>query len=235
MTRALVVGGTGAVGAAVLRALRARGVAADFTFRRSVERARAHERDLGHRGHEVDLADGAALARLVRGRFEADDPPDAVIHCAGALEPAALAALDDAAWDRAWAVNAGSAFVLGREAARGMTARGRGSITFVGALDRGQSLPIPPAFAAAQGALAAFVMALAREVGPAGVRANLVALGLLDQGLSLGLAPEVRRDYLAYSALRRFGAPDEVAGPIVWLALDDTGMSGKVLAVNGGI
>jgi 3-oxoacyl-[acyl-carrier protein] reductase len=228
--RALVLGGSGAVGGAVVRALRARGVDVDFTFLRSREAAEALER-LGARAHAVDLADPAELAAFMGGLGAID----ALIHCAGVLEAAPALELDDARFERAHAINARSAFVAAREAARGMVERGRGSITLVGALDRAQSLPIPVAFASAQGLLGALVMSLAKEVGPRGVRVNLAALGLLDRGLSLGLSKAVRDDFLAYSALRRFATPDEVADPIVWLALDDTYMNGKVLTVNGGI
>lgn len=230
MKAALVLGGTGAVGSAVLRALRARDVAATFTWSRSREKAEALARELGHTPARVDLADAAALTALIGGLA-----PDLGVWCAGALDPAPALETTDEAWDRAQAVNVRAPFVAARELARGMAARGGGSIVLVGALDRGQSLPIPPAFAAAHGALGALAMALAKEVGPRGVRVNVVALGLLDRGLSLGLPPRTRQDYLAYSALRRFGTPDEAARAIAWLALDDRFTSGKVLAVNGGL
>ncbi|MBX3470502.1 MAG: SDR family oxidoreductase [Planctomycetes bacterium] len=235
MTRALVVGGTGVVGAAVLRVLRARGVDATFTYLRTHARAEALAAETGHRPVALDLADAAAVTALVRGLFEGDAAPAVAVLCAGVLEPTPALDLDDAAWDRAQAVNARGPFVACRELARGMAARGGGDIVVVGALDRGQSLPIPVAFAAAQGLLGALVMALAREVGPRGVRVNLLALGLLDQGLSLGLPGAARADYLEYSALRRFGTPAEAAASIAWLALDNRYMTGKVLAVNGGI
>lgn len=231
MRRAVVFGGTGTVGSAVLRALRARDVRATFTYLRSEDRAQSLARDLGHTPARLDLADAAALTAFVRGL----EPVDAAIFCAGVLDPTPALDLDDAAWDRAQAVNARAPFLACRELARGMAARGRGDLVLVGALDRGQSLPVPVSFAAAQGHLAAMTMALAKEVGPKGVRVNLVALGLLDDGLSLGLTKEVRDDYLAFSALRRFGTAGEAAASIVWLALENAYMSGKVLAVNGGI
>lgn len=233
--RALVLGGTGAVGEAVLRALRARGVTADFTWLRSEERARALERELGHRARRLDLAEPAALTALVRELFAGDAPPDVAIHCAGVLEAAPALEVTDEAWERAFAVNGRSAFVACRELARGMAVRGRGSIVLVGALDRGQSLPVPVAFACAQGLLGALAMSLAHEVGPRGVRVNVAALGLLERGLSRALSPDARQDYAAYSALRRLGTPEEAALPILWLALDDAAMNGKVLAINGGL
>jgi NAD(P)-dependent dehydrogenase (short-subunit alcohol dehydrogenase family) len=78
-------------------------------------------------------------------------------------------------------------------------------------------------------------MALAKELGPRGIRINLVALGVLDAGLSRELSPELLEDYKQFSALRRLGTPREAARAVLWLALHNRYMNGKVLAVNGGI
>jgi NAD(P)-dependent dehydrogenase (short-subunit alcohol dehydrogenase family) len=94
---------------------------------------------------------------------------------------------------------------------------------------------LPVHFAATQGALSAMTMALGHELGPRGVRINLVALGVLDAGISAQLASHRRRDYEKFSALRRAGTPDEAARVIAWLALENTLIQGKVVSVNGGI
>lgn len=116
-----------------------------------------------------------------------------------------------------------------------MARAGYGSIVLVGALDRTQSLPAPVPFAASQGMLAAMTMALAKELGPSGILVNMVALGILEEGLARALSPQVRADFLSFSALRRAGTPREAARAILWLALENTYMSGKVMPVNGGI
>ena len=228
---ALVFGGTGAVGSAVVRALAARGVSGVFTFRRSWAEAGALATQTGFDGACVDLADPQAL----RGFLDALPPIDAFIHAAGVAPTGALADTTDAAWDETHAVTVRAAFIAARSLVPGMAARGGGALVFVGALDRGQSLPLPVAFAAAQGALPALAMSLAKAHGAQGVRANVAALGLLDAGLSAGLDERARRDYLTFSAFRRLGTPAEVAPAIVWLALDAKAMNGKVLAVNGGV
>jgi 3-oxoacyl-[acyl-carrier protein] reductase len=83
--------------------------------------------------------------------------------------------------------------------------------------------------------LSAMTMALAKELGPSGIRVNMVALGILDSGLSRELNPKLVADYKTFSALRRLGTPAEAAKAILWLALENTYMNGKVLSVNGGI
>jgi 3-oxoacyl-[acyl-carrier protein] reductase len=226
--RALVLGGTGAVGGAVLAELARRGVPAVFAYRRSEDRARVLALEYGHRAFQVDLADAAAT----RAALDAQDTPDVVIHCAAVTGSVALAEIDVATWQHVMAVNVQSAYL----ASQWIASRGKPcDIVLVGGLDRAQSLPLPVHFAASQGALSALVMALAHELGPRGVRVNLVALGVLNAGLSQGLAARRRKDYETFSALRRAGTPDEAAKVIAWLALENTYIQGKVISVNGGI
>lgn len=225
MRRALVFGGTGAVGREVLRELAQAGVPATFTYLRSADRARALASEFLHRAVPVDLADEAAVAALVRGL---EETPTVLVHAAAVLG-------SPEEFKRVQAVNVTSAFVAVRELAPRMERAGGGDIVFIGALDRTQSLPLPAAFAASQGALAAMAMALAKELGPKGIRVNLLASGLLNDGLSRGLDRKLIEDYKAFSALRRTGTAAEVARAVRWLALETTYMSGKVVPVNGGI
>ena len=78
-------------------------------------------------------------------------------------------------------------------------------------------------------------MALAKELGASGVRANLLALGILDEGLSRGMDEALLADYRRFSALRRTGTPAEVARVVAWLALDNRYLTGRVIPVNGGL
>ena len=226
--RALVLGGSGAVGGAVLAELARRGVPAAFSYHRGEERARALAAEHGHEAFRVDLADPAAT----RAALDAQPTPQVVIHCAAVSGALALGEIDLAAYQQAMAVNVQSAFLVAQwVASRGAPC----DIVLVGGLDRAQSLPLPVHFAATQGALSALVMALAHELGPRGIRVNEVALGVLEGGLSQGLATRRRRDYETFSALRRAGKPAEAAKVIAWLALENTFIQGKVIPVNGGI
>jgi 3-oxoacyl-[acyl-carrier protein] reductase len=226
--RAFVFGGTGTVGSAVLRELARRSVHATFTFHRSEDKAKMLAAELGHTAVRVDLADATATTTML----DAQQPVDVVIHAAGVSAGLALPEIDIATWQQAMAVNVQSAFL----ACRWIAARARRcDIVLVGGLDRAQSLPLPPHFAATQGALSALAMSVAHEVGPHDIRVNVVALGPLEGGISRGLDARRRKDYETFSALRRPGTPDEAAKVIAWLALENSFIQGKVIAVNGGI
>lgn len=232
---ALVFGGTGTVGREVLRGLAQANMPALFTYHRSEERAKTHASDFSQRPFQVDLAQPAAIRALFQEFDREGLTPDVFIHCAAVSGTQRLEAITESDWQIVQAVNGQSALIACQELAARWTGASEGHIVLVGALDRSQSLPLPIAFAASQGMLSAMTMALAKELGPRGVRVNLVALGVLEEGLSRELDPRLLEDYRTYSALRRAGTAAEAARPILWLALENTYMNGKVLAINGGI
>jgi 3-oxoacyl-[acyl-carrier protein] reductase len=227
---ALVFGGSGTVGAAVVRGLAAAEVPTTFTFHRNEERARALAAETGARAEPLDLRDPAAIQALARSTAA-----PLFIHCAAVSSSARLADLTLADWDDASAIHGRAPFLACQALLDTFTRAGGGDVILVGALDRAQSLPLPVHFAASQAMLPALAMSLAKELGPLGVRVNAVALGLLESGLSRDLPAKARADYASLSAFRRPGTAAEAARAIVWLALHNRYMSGKVLSVNGGI
>ena len=233
-SRALVFGGTGAVGSAVVRGLARAGVPTVFTYHRSIDKACALAAEYSQRAVGVDLADSDSVRRLV-AELDRDGAPNIFVHCAatsGALE---LESISDDAWHTVQLLNVQSAFVACQELGPRMAKNQGGHVVLVGAIDRGQSIPLPVHFAASQGALSAMTMALGKQLGPRGICVNMVALGLLDAGLSREISPKLVADYTTFSALRRLGTPDEAARAILWLALENTYMNGEVVPVNGGL
>jgi 3-oxoacyl-[acyl-carrier protein] reductase len=227
---ALVLGGSGAVGAAVVKLFAGAGVRTTFTYHAGRELAERLARAV-----RVDLTAGEPARALVRELDEAGALPRVLVHCAATAGTDAWLEASEERWQAELAVNATSAIGACRELVARLPAGAGADLVLAGGLDRTQSLPVPVPYAAAQGLLAAFVMAAAKEVGGRGVRLNMVAIGPLEEGLSRRLPAKLLADYKAYSALRRLGKPEEAARAIAWLALENTYMNGKVLPVNGGI
>lgn len=234
MRHVLVLGGTGTVGRAVLAELATEAVTVTFTYHQSADMAKDLASEDDRIALALDLADPVAL-RSTLAQLSQSRPPDVVIHCAAVAAPASLADITDADWERAQRINCQSALVLCQVLAPHWQARSSGDLVLVGALDRTQSLPLPVTFAATQGMLSGMTMALAKELGGQGIRVNMVALGLLGAGLSLQVGSQLYQDYQRFSALRRNGTAAEAARAIVWLALNNEYMNGKVVPVNGGI
>src|SRR5262249_5446558 len=159
-------------------------------YRNSAELARSLAAECGADARRIDLADAAAVRALVR---DIEPVPDVFIHCAAVNLGSSFIELTDADWQTMHAVNFQSAFAACQALAGGWGVSG-GDIFLGGGLDGAHAVPLPAGFAAARGALAALTMALAKELGPAGVRVNMVAAGPLEDGLSRGLSPALLDD-----------------------------------------
>ena len=222
LKRILVIGGSGRVGAEVVRYLAGQGHFMVQTYNTGLPLE-------GVEALPLDLRQPEAIRSLVRNL---SGPLDVVIHCAAVGRFVNLEELTEADWEEAQAVNCRSGFILCQELARRPSPPH--GVVFVGAMDRSQSLPLPVHFAATQGMLAAMTMALAKEMAPA-TRVNMVALGPLEEGLSSRLSPKLLEDYHKFSALKRPGTIAEAARVIAWLALENSYISGKVISANGGV
>ena len=116
-SKALVFGGTGSVGSAVLRGLAEARVPTVFTYHRSAERAQALAAEYAQRAVPVDLTEPNAARRLVQELDRDGDAPDIFIHCAAISRQLALERITDDDWHRVHLVNAHSAFVACQELA----------------------------------------------------------------------------------------------------------------------
>lgn len=234
MKRALVFGGTGAVGREVLKGLAEEGIKAVFTYWHNHELAKTMTMEHGHSGYLVDLRNPQDIRTLIRTLANDNCIPHTFIHCAVAFQNKSLGESSEEFWQTTMGVNCLSVFIACQELAPLMAKNGGGDIVLTGAMDRPQAFAVPVCFAASQGALPTMVMALAKELGPL-IRVNQVALGLLTNGISEAFAPKLKEDFKQHSALKRLGTTREAAQAILWLALRNEWMTGKVITVNGGI
>src|SRR5207249_449018 len=155
--KALVFGGTGLVGGAVLHHLAKAAVPIAFSWHTQREKAQALAAELKARPLQIDLEDGAAIRWALKALRDEGFTPNVFIHCAGVNGPKPLAEVADADWRRALEVNCHSALIAVQELAPHLN--GQGDIVLVGALDRTQTAAMAAHFAASQGALTAVAMA----------------------------------------------------------------------------
>lgn len=233
--RALVLGGTGHVGRAVVTALAQRDIPTTFTYHEGQEAALG----LGEacpraRGHRVDLRQPGALSDFIAALD--DPPPQLFIHCAGTGRWSGLGDIGPGQLQEVLAVSVQAAL----EGAQALAPRLAGAslpgaFVFVTPITGARGIPAPAHLAAAQGGLQAMARALARELGPQRIRVNAVMLGLLDGGISAGLDPELVSLYTRFNALGRLGTAREAAELITWIALEDRWATGTVVSATGGI
>ncbi len=174
--RALVTGAGGGIGAAVVRQLVDEGafvVATDLPS----EGLAALSALKGVRVEALDVANGEAVETLF-DRIEAEDGPvDLVASVAGVLSGTTIDETSDAEWRRVFAVNTDGVFHLGRAVSRRMGVRGKGAFVTVSSNAAGVPRHAMAAYAASKAAATMFTRCLGLELGPKGVRCNIVAPG----------------------------------------------------------
>lgn len=232
MKSVLVLGGSGALGQALLAELAACGASASFSYLDETSTAQALQAEYGFTGYAVDLRQTNAVADLFAQLESEQRLPQAVVHCAGVAPNCSLAEIDAASWDNLHAIHGRAALQVAQQ----MQARQiQGSLVLVAALDGIAAVPAPAHYAASQAALWGLTQALAKELGPQGILVNLALLGVLDGGISSSLAPRLRASYQRYAAQGRTGTCAEAARALRWLALENTYMNGAQLPISGGL
>lgn len=241
-TRALVTGGTRGVGRGIVLGLARAGAQVITCYRRVSEAAAELERDLkeiGGRHHvlRADLADPDQITGLVEECGARLGQLDLVVGNAGAHGRAACQDLALGEWRRVFDGNLTAAYRLIREALP-LLAPGA-SVINIGDRHAELGLPAQAHYAAAKAGLVGLTRALAVELGPRGIRVNLVSPGTIRTEALDALPHQAResitRRYADRTALGRLGDPDDVAGAVLWLASDlSRYVTGATIHVDGG-
>ena len=180
------------------------------------------------------VRDGEAERMLARAE-EALGPLDVLVANHGIWKRAPIESMTPLEWDEMLYTNLGAVRALCGEAARRMLARGRGTIVLVASTAGQRGEPFHSHYSASKGGVLALTKSLGAELGPRGVRVNCVAPGWVATEMSRS-ALESDGDTIMHAIpLGRPGTPEEIAGPIVFLASELASyMHGQVLSVNGG-
>jgi len=239
---AIVTGGTGGIGSAVVRRLAADGhaVVVHYRSRRAQAEALVAElRDASWQALAVqgDLALPASSAAVVEAATRAFGGVSVLVNnAAPAIAPKPLEALDWRDFQQHLDVQVRGAFEMTRACLPHMTAVRHGRIVNI----TSQVVQASPSlnwttYAVGKSALSTLSRYMAAELGPLGVTVNCVAPGMTDTPL-IGDIPEKMQMIVArQTPLRRLSTPDDVAKAVAYLVSADAGfVTGHTLAVNGG-
>ena len=238
----LVTGASRGIGAAVARAFAAGGDRVAVHYGSRVDRAKQVASSLSGKGHMIvgaDLADAAAVRRMVDAAADGLGGLDVLVNNAGVFEPHPITETTYEDWQRAWqttlAVNLVGAANVTWCAVQHMIERGGGHIVNISSRGAFRGEPSQPAYGASKAGIVAFGQSLARALGPHAITVTAVAPGLTQTDMAAEeLAGEKGEKRRAESPLGRVAAPEEVAAAVVFLASRDAVMaSGSVLDING--
>ena len=232
---ALVTGASRGIGAAAARALAADGwqVAVHYHTRRT--EAEALARELGGKAFAADVADSGEVAQLFAAIEAHMGPVGLLVNNAGIAQQKLFTDLTDEDWDRMFAVDVRGVFLCCRTALPAMIRAHTGGIINVASIwgEVGASCEVH--YSAAKAAVIGLTRALAKEVGPSGIRVNCVSPGVIDTEMNAGFSPDTMQALRDDTPLGLLGMPRDVADCICFLASDRARfLTGQVIGVNGG-
>lgn len=240
--RAFVSGASRGIGRAISHALNAAGAETVLCGRdrAGLEKTRSSLPDpsIGSDVLELDVT----REDLVTAWFDAERArgasPDIVVNNAGIIDRSTLFDSKSDGWRRVLEVNLNAAYVVSREAARGMVARKHGRIVMIASILSLQGKRAALAYTASKHGVLGLARALAAELGPDGITVNAICPGYIKTEINLALQQDVDFDAKIRSKTPagRWGMPDEIAHSVVFLASGAAGyINGHALVVDGGM
>jgi NAD(P)-dependent dehydrogenase (short-subunit alcohol dehydrogenase family) len=193
----------------------------------------------GHVGIGCNVTDLDACRRAAEVAIGTFGQVDILLNNAGITQPVKTMEIDEASWRRVVDVNLTGVLYLSQAFIPHMRSRGRGSIVCMSSVSaqRGGGIFGGPHYSAAKAGVLGLAKAMARELGPNGIRVNCVTPGLIQTDITGGkLTDDMRQDILKGIPLNRLGNAEDVAGAYLFLASDLSAyITGAVIDVNGGM
>ena len=228
-TKALVTGGSGGIGGATVRILRALGIDVYFTYNRSSEAAAALSKETGAHAVKCDVSKESEVEALKK----AVGTVDYLVLNAGVSSFDQLQDITLDKWNGIIGVNLTGAYLCAKAFATGMIYEKFGRIVAVSSMWGAHGSSCEAHYAASKGGLEAFIKSLAKELGPSGITCNAVAPGFIETDMTRDI-PQDDNPLLSSIPLGHMGKAEDVADAVAFLASSDY-ITGEVLRVDGGI
>ena len=229
MSTVVITGGSRGIGAAAVELFAGQGHTVWFFYANNEEAARAVAEKTGARAIRCDVSDGAS----VRAAFAGIPEVDVLICNAGISHFGLMSMLPEADWDRLFDVNVKGIYHCVNAAMPSFLKKQRGCIITVSSMWGRVGASCEAAYSATKGAVIALTKALAKELGPSGIRVNCVAPGVILTDMCAGFDDETLAGLAEETPLGRNGNAMDVARAMEYLSNADF-VTGHILNVDGG-
>ena len=229
MKTVVITGGSRGIGAASVELFAKQGHRVYFLYEKNHEAAKNVATNTGATPICCDVADSAAVKKA----FEAIEDVDILICNAGICYSGLMSSLPEENWDRIFDVNVKGIYNCVNAAMPAFLRKHAGSIITVSSMWGQSGASCEAAYSATKGAVIALTQALAKELGPSGIRVNCVAPGVILTDMCATVEPEILEEMASDTPVGRNGTPMDVAKAMEYLANAEF-VTGQVLSVNGG-
>ena len=232
MSTVLITGGSRGIGAAAVELFAGRGDRVFFLYEKNHDAARAVSEKTGAVGICCDVSDG----NQVRDAFSQIGQVDILVCNAGIVHYGLMSMMEEAAWDRIFDVNVKGIYHCVNAAMPGFLKEHRGCVITVSSMWGQVGSSCEAAYSATKGAVIALTKALAKELGPSGIRVNCVAPGVIMTDMTANLNDHDLQSLKDETPLNALGTPEDVANTISFLLSNDAKfITGQTISVDGGM
>jgi 3-oxoacyl-[acyl-carrier protein] reductase len=225
----LVTGGNRGIGLAIAQKFAAAGDRVAVTHRGSGAAA-------GLFGVQCDITDSAAVDAAFTAVEAEQGPVEVLVANAGMTDDTLLMRMSEDSFIRVLDANLTGAYRVAKRATPGMLKARRGRMIFISSVVAFVGSPGQANYAASKAGLVGLARSIARELGSRGITANVVAPGFIQTDMIAELSEARRKEILANVPLKRYGASEEIAAAVEFLASEQASyLTGVVLPVDGGL
>ena len=236
---ALVTGGTGGIGTAIVQRLADLGHTVATNYRNE-DKAAAWRDKAGAAGYDVTLVKGDVSSAeqaetLVREVEKQTGPIDILVNNAGITRDTTFHKMRPDQWNDVIDTNLGSVYNMTRPVIEGMRERKWGRIVQISSINGQKGQYGQANYAAAKAGMHGFTISLAQENAKFGITVNTVSPGYIGTDMVMAVPEHVRDKIVAQIPLGRLGRPEEIAYAVAFFVSDEAGwVTGANLAANGG-
>ncbi len=238
---AIVTGGTRGIGRSIVLALAKEGADCIFTYIKNQTLAHSVVEEVSKIGRhaipvQMDVRNFESAKTLVEKAKENFGRLDILVNNAGIIRDKSLMMMSKDDWSDVIDTDLTGVFNITRASIITFLKQKSGNIINISSINGIHPLPGQVNYAAAKAGVIGFTKSLAREVAAYNIRVNAVAPGFIETDMTGELAEGYRNKFLDIVPLGRFGAPEEVAQAVVFLAGDKSGyITGQTIQIDGGL
>ena len=235
MKKVLITGGSGGIGAGLVRAFRKNGDEVVFTYHHNLEAATHLAIETGATPLGLDAGDSENVNFIVESAENILGGIDVLVHAAGISCIKLFDMTTDEDWDALLRANLSSTFYVCRAVSKIMLREHHGSMILIGSMWGKVGASCEVAYSATKAGVRGMTQALAKELGPSGITVNCIEPGVIDTPMNACFDAQTKQELAEETPVGRLGTPEDIAALAVFLASDAASfMTGQCIGTDGG-